>query len=68
MSVFTGKELACPARQRPGRIATVGPHGQPHVIPASFRDNPDPTPSRWADCGYQTNKLRDMQRTGRRAS
>ena len=27
MSVVTGKELACPARQCLGRNATVGPHG-----------------------------------------
>ena len=51
MSVFTGKELEYLAEQRLGRIATVGPDGQPHVVPTSFRYNPIMTPSRWAGCG-----------------
>ena len=66
MSVFTGKELAYPARQRPGRNATVGPHGQPHVIPASFRDDPDLDAIEVGGLRMsQTNKLPDVQRTGR---
>ena len=51
MSVFTDKELDYLAGQRLGRIATVGPDGQPHVVPTSFRYNPIMTPSRWAGCG-----------------
>src|SRR6185312_3879453 len=39
MSVFTGKELEYLGEQRLGRIATVGPDGQPHVVPTSFRYN-----------------------------
>jgi Pyridoxamine 5'-phosphate oxidase len=39
MSVFTDSELQYLAGQRLGRIATVGPDGQPHVVPTSFRYN-----------------------------
>ena len=41
MSVFTPAELAYLQSQRLGRLATVGPDGQPHVVPVSFRYNPD---------------------------
>src|ERR1700756_1796327 len=41
MSVFTDSELDYLAGQRLGRIATVGADGQPHVVPTSFRYNPD---------------------------
>jgi len=62
MSVFTDAELDYLAGQRLGRIATVGPDGQPHVVPTSFRYNA-------IDVGglrmSQTKKLRDVQRTGR---
>ena len=33
MSVFTAAEIAYLQSQRIGRIATVGPDGQPHVVP-----------------------------------
>src|SRR5436309_15341200 len=66
MSVFTDKELGYIAGQRLGRIATVGPDGQPHVVPTSFRYNPEQDT---IDVGglrmSQTKKLRDVQRTGR---
>lgn len=66
MSVFTDSELEYLASQRLGRIATVGPDGQPHVVPTSFRHNPDHDA---IDVGgmrmSQTKKLRDAQRTGR---
>ena len=66
MSVFTEKELAYLASQRLGRIATVGADGQPHVVPTSFRYNPEHDA---IDVGglrmSQTKKLRDVQRTGR---
>lgn len=66
MSVFTDSELEYLASQRLGRIATVGPDGQPHVVPTSFRHNPDHDA---IDVGgmrmSQTKKLRDGQRTGR---
>jgi pyridoxamine 5'-phosphate oxidase family protein len=66
MSVFTDKELGYLAEQRLGRIATVGPQGQPHVVPTSFRYNAEHDA---IDVGglrmSQTKKLRDVQRTGR---
>ena len=66
MSVFTDKERDYLAAQRLGRIATVGPDGQPHVVPTSFRYNAEHDA---IDLGglrmSQTKKLRDAQRTGR---
>ena len=68
MSAFTDKELDYLASQRLGRIATVGPDGQPHVVPTSFRYNAEHDA---IDVGglrmSQTKKLRDVQRTGRAA-
>ena len=40
-SVFTPAEIAYLLSQRLGRLATVGPDGQPHVVPVAFRYNPD---------------------------
>jgi Pyridoxamine 5'-phosphate oxidase len=40
-SVFTPAEIAYLQSQRLGRLATVGADGQPHVVPVSFRYNPD---------------------------
>jgi pyridoxamine 5'-phosphate oxidase family protein len=40
-SAFTPEEIAYLRNQRLARIATVGPHGQPHVVPVAFRYNPD---------------------------
>jgi pyridoxamine 5'-phosphate oxidase family protein len=40
MSVFTDAEIAYLKSQRLGRLATVGPDGQPHVVPVGFRYNP----------------------------
>ena len=41
MSVFTPIEIAYLQSQRLGRLATVSPDGQPHVVPVSFRYNPE---------------------------
>lgn len=41
MSHFTPLELEYLAEQRLGRIATVGADGTPHVVPVSFRHNPE---------------------------
>jgi pyridoxamine 5'-phosphate oxidase family protein len=38
-SVFTPAEIEYLKSQRLCRIATVGPDGQPHVVPVSFRYN-----------------------------
>ncbi|TMD79562.1 MAG: PPOX class F420-dependent oxidoreductase, partial [Chloroflexi bacterium] len=35
MSAFTQQEIEYMASQRLGRLATVGPHGQPHVVPVA---------------------------------
>jgi pyridoxamine 5'-phosphate oxidase family protein len=40
-SAFTPAEVAYLQSQRLARIATVGPKGQPHVVPVAFRYNPD---------------------------
>src|SRR5215467_2620260 len=66
MSVFTDKELDYLAGQRLGRIATVGPDGQPHVVPTSFRYNPDHDAIEVGGLRMsQTKKVRDVRRTGR---
>ncbi len=39
MSAFTAGEIAYLQSQRLGRLATVGPRGQPHVVPVGFRYN-----------------------------
>jgi pyridoxamine 5'-phosphate oxidase family protein len=39
VSVFTDKELARLREARLARIATVGPDGQPHVVPLTFTVN-----------------------------
>jgi pyridoxamine 5'-phosphate oxidase family protein len=66
MSVFTDKELDYLAGQRLGRIATVGADGQPHVVPTSFRYNPDHDAIEVGGLRMsQTKKVRDVQRTGR---
>jgi pyridoxamine 5'-phosphate oxidase family protein len=39
MSAFTEAEIAYLSGQRLGRLATVGPNGQPHVVPVGFRYN-----------------------------
>jgi pyridoxamine 5'-phosphate oxidase family protein len=66
MSVFTDSELEYLAGQRLGRIATVGPDGQPHVVPTSFSYNAEHDA---IDVGGlrmgQTKKVRDIQLTGR---
>ena len=66
MSVYTDKELTYLAGQRLGRIATVGPDGQPHVVPTSFRYNPDHDAIEVGGMRMsQTKKARDVRRTGR---
>jgi pyridoxamine 5'-phosphate oxidase family protein len=41
MSAFTDAEIAYLSGQRLGRLATVGPSGQPHVVPVGFRYDPE---------------------------
>ena len=39
MSIFSAAEVVYLKSQRLGRLATVGPNGQPHVVPVAFRYN-----------------------------
>src|ERR1700759_4438388 len=65
MSVFSDQEIEYFAGQRLGRIATVGPDGQPHVVPTSFRYNPEHDA---IDVGgmrmSQTKQVRDVRPGG----
>ena len=62
MSIFTPTEISYLQSQRLGRIATVSPNGQPHVVPVGFRYNPDQDT---IDVGghhfSQGKKFRDVQ-------
>ncbi len=40
-SMFSAEEIEYLKSQRLCRIATVGPDGQPHVVPVAFRYNPE---------------------------
>src|SRR5438067_10669252 len=63
MSSFTPDESAYLQSQRLGRLATVGPDGQPHVVPVSFRYNPDHDTIDIGGHGFATRKkYRDVQR------
>ncbi len=66
MSVFTPEEINYLQNQRLARIATVGPDGQPHVVPVGFRYNPD---TDTIDIGghnfAQRKKWRDVQQNPR---
>jgi pyridoxamine 5'-phosphate oxidase family protein len=41
MSAFTPPEIAYLTSQSLARLATVGPDGQPHVVPLTFAINPE---------------------------
>jgi len=48
--------------QRLGRIATVGPSGEPHVVPVAFRFNPDTNTIEVGGHGFVgRKKWRDVQ-------
>ena len=62
MSVFSQGEVDYLASQRLARIATAGPNGQPHVVPVSFRYNPDTDTIDVGGHGFaQRKKYRDVQ-------
>ncbi len=66
MSVFTPAEVAYLQSQRLARIATAGPDAQPHVVPVSFRYNPDEDTIDVGGHGFtQRKKYRDVQRNRR---
>ena len=66
MSKFTPEEIAYLQSQRLGRLATVSEKGEPHVVPVSFRYNPEHDS---IDIGghniVPTKKYRDAVRHGR---
>ncbi len=66
MSVFTPAEIEYLKSQRLGRLATVNNKGDLHVVPVSFRYNPE---FDTIDIGgrniAQTRKFRDAARQGR---
>ena len=62
MSAFTPAEVAYMQSQRLARIATVGRNGQPHVVPVSFRYNPDQDTIDVGGHGFaERKKYRDVQ-------
>jgi pyridoxamine 5'-phosphate oxidase family protein len=67
MSVFTSAEISYLQSQRLGRLATVGPDGQPHVVPVAFRYNPDQdTVDIGGHGGFaKRKKFRDVRRNRR---
>jgi pyridoxamine 5'-phosphate oxidase family protein len=66
VSNFTPEEIAYLQSQRLGRLATVGPDGQPHVVPVGFRYNAELDT---IDIGghdfAKRKKYRDVQRNPR---
>ncbi len=61
-SSFTTGEIAYLQSQRLGRIATVGPDGQPHVVPVGFRYNPETKTIDVGGHGFVlSKKWRDVQ-------
>jgi pyridoxamine 5'-phosphate oxidase family protein len=66
MSVFTENEIEYLRSQRLGRMATIGPQGDPHVVPVAFRYNEEKDT---IDIGGHSfakrRKYRDMQRDPR---
>lgn len=68
MSNFTPAEIEYFKNQRLGRLATVNEKGDPHVVPVSFRYNPEQDA---IDIGGRnivpTKKYRDAVRHGRAA-
>jgi pyridoxamine 5'-phosphate oxidase family protein len=63
---FTSAEVAYLESQRLARIATAGSDGQPHVVPVSFRYNPDEDSIDVGGHGFaQRKKYRDVRRNPR---
>lgn len=65
MTAFTNEEMEYMAEQRLGRLATVDASGRPHVVPVTFRHNPE---LGTIDIGghdfAKRKKWRDIQKTG----
>ena len=68
MSHFTEKELDYLQSQRLGRLATVNAAGEPHVVPLTYRYNPELDAIDLFGMGMaRSKKYRDAGRTGRAA-
>jgi pyridoxamine 5'-phosphate oxidase family protein len=66
MSVFSEAEINYLQSQRLARIATAGRDGQPHVVPLSFRYNPETDTIDVGGHGFaQRKKYRDVQENPR---
>lgn len=66
MSVFGAAEIEYLQGQPLGRLATVGPDGQPHVVPVGFRYNSDRDTIDIGGHDFTTKKkFRDVQRNPR---
>ncbi|MBV9601658.1 MAG: PPOX class F420-dependent oxidoreductase [Chloroflexi bacterium] len=62
MSIFTPAEIAYLQSQRLARIATADARGQPHVVPVSFRYNPEADTIDVGGHGFAgRKKFRDVQ-------
>jgi pyridoxamine 5'-phosphate oxidase family protein len=68
MGKFTEAELEYLASQKLGRLATVGSNGMPHVVPTSFRHNPELDSIDVGGRGLAASrKFADVAREGRAA-
>ena len=66
MSVFTEAELEYLTSSSLIRLATVGPDGQPHVVPVTFQYNPDEDAIDVGGVFFgETKKWRDARRNPR---
>lgn len=62
MSVFSEPEIAYLQRVTMGRLATVGPDGRPHLVPMTYRYNPDEDSIDLGGVDFaNTKKWRDVQ-------
>ena len=66
MSAFTDAEIEYLSGQRRGYLATVGPDGQPHIVPLTFRFNQDEDAIDIGGVGFgDSKKWRDARRNHR---
>ena len=62
MSAFTDSEIEYLGSQGMGRLATVGPDGQPHVVPLTYNFNADEDAIDVGGVNFgETKKWRDAQ-------
>jgi pyridoxamine 5'-phosphate oxidase family protein len=65
MTDFTPAQIGYLSSQRLGRLATAGLNGRPHVVPSSFRYNPDVgTIDMGGHHVATTKRYRDVQANG----